>query len=236
MSSFRALVLATLAAAACHPGQRAARPGPATVGSLAGLIRAADTGDGLPDATVVVRRPGELAPLEEHPTGSGAYMIAGLPPGPYRVLVFLDQRTIGDRTVDIVAGRVTGFDLAVDPRPAMVDSDAPAPPTPPLWRFRPPGADPTVGAIEGTISEQADGTRLEGAVVTVIAPDGKLVAEAVTDESGRYRIEAIAPGDYVVSAYYTVLGRGQFEIRRNDVHLDGGDVVVVPLALETTGA
>ena len=232
MSPRRLLVVA-LGLAGCGAGARRGPP-PITVGTLAGLIRTADTGAPVGDATIVLRRPGELAPVQERTNGTGAYMIARLPPGTYQVTVYQDERTIGDEQVAFQAGKVTGLDLSVRPRLAAAES------TPvdvasgtPLWRFRPDGAPPGSAAIEGTVSEMGERTRLEGAVVTVIDGAGAVVAQAVSDGDGRYRFDAVAPGSYVVSAYYTLVGRGQFEIRRNDVVLDAGETVVVPLAIET---
>ena len=105
----------------------------------------------------------------------------------------------------------------------------------PLWRFRPTDADVHAATVEGTVTEVGERTRLEGAVITIVDPEGRLIAEAVSDQDGRYRFDEVPPGSYVVSAYYTLVGRGQFEIRRNDVVLTAGEVVVVPLAIETEG-
>jgi hypothetical protein len=60
-------------------------------------------------------------------------------------------------------------------------------------------ASPTAAAgpvVTGTISTLDGKIRLPGVVVTLIAGDGRSVGETVTDESGRYRLEAPAPGLY----------------------------------------
>jgi hypothetical protein len=103
----------------------------------------------------------------------------------------------------------------------------------PRWHYRPRGADRAAAAIEGTVSEEGARTRLGGAVINVADRAGALIASAVTDDTGRYRVDGVAPGVYVVSANYTLVGRGQFEIRRTDVDVAAGEVVVVPLELET---
>lgn len=233
---FQALALISVAGLGACAGRAYQGPPPVTVGSLAGIIRTADTGSPVGDATIVLRRPGELAPVQERTNGTGAYMIAALPPGQYDVKVYQDERTIGDEQIAIQAGKVTGLDLAVGPRLSMAEAaSVDVASGTPLWRFRPADANPGAAVIEGTVTELGERTRLEGAVVTVVDRDGRLIAEAVSDDGGRYHIEDVAPGSYAVSAYYTLVGRGQFEIRRNDVVITAGEVVVVPLAIETDG-
>ena len=41
------------------------------------------------------------------------------------------------------------------------------------------------------------------------------------------------PGTYVISAYYSVGGHGEIEVRRSDVAVAGGEAVVVPLWIES---
>ncbi len=55
---------------------------------------------------------------------------------------------------------------------------------------------------------------------------------AVTDDEGRYRFDDVEPGTYVVSAYYSIGGRAQFEIRRSDIAVAGGEAVIVPIWIE----
>lgn len=227
--------VAVVALSACG-GPQASQAPVLREGSLAGLIRAADSGAGALGATVVLRRADRLAPVEERTDGSGAFMIAGLPAGTYRVKVFVDHQTVGDQDVAIQAGRITGLDLVIGPRAVATDGDdRPVAGGPPLWRFHPPDADRRTGVVEGSISEHTERIRLEGAVVTVLDQAGAVAAQGVSDPYGRFRFEGLAPGAYVVSAYYTIIGRGQIELRRNDVVIEGGDVVVVPLWFETAG-
>ena len=229
-----AATLASLPGCGAAAGQF--QPAATRDGMLAGMIRTADTGAPVDDAIVVLRRQGELAPVQERTTGTGAYMIARLAPGRYQVKVYRDERTVGDEDVAIVAGRVTGLDLAIGPRlpePDRRSLDVAS--GTPLWRYRPTDGDAASGAIEGTVSEDAARLRLGGAVVTVADREGRLVADGVTDDEGRYRFDRVPPGVYVVSAYYTLIGRAQFEIRRGEVVVEPGVVVVVPLVLETDG-
>ena len=229
------LVTIALAVAGCG-GVHGRAPVPVAAGTLAGVIRSADTGAGVTDVVVVVQGEGARTPVQDHTDAAGAYTIAGLAPGRYHVTIARDADTLGDEQVTILPGRLTGLDLVVGPWPAATDAMTPHPTVAggaPLWRYRPTDADPRTGAVEGTVTETGQRTRLGGAVITVTDGDGRLIADAVSDDSGRYRCDDLPPGTYVVSAYYTLLGRGQFEIRRSDVTIAGGDVVVVPLAIET---
>ncbi|HVV86991.1 MAG TPA: carboxypeptidase-like regulatory domain-containing protein [Kofleriaceae bacterium] len=225
------LMLASVAVAGCvHGAPPPARP---PAGMLAGIIRDASSGAGVPDALIVVPRAGAGAPIEAHTSHTGTYAIDGLPPGSYHVTAYRDHQPIGDATVLVQAGRVSGFDLVLgNVLVARPDDPTVVPSAPPLWRFHPADADPHAATIEGTVTELGERFRLEGAVVNVADDDGNLVGYAITDEAGRYQV-SLPPGDYAVSAYYTLVGRGQFEIRRTQVEVGGGEVVEVPLEIET---
>jgi hypothetical protein len=54
----------------------------------------------------------------------------------------------------------------------------------------------------------------------------------VSDGFGRYRFEAMMPGTYSISAYYSVSGRAQIEVRRSGIEVGGAEAVVVPLWIE----
>lgn len=224
-----ALVAASLLLAACT-GLRARAshvPGP---GAIAGLVRAADTGGGIEGARVVLRRPGSLAPVHGVSDASGAYYIAGLPPARYVVTAYVAETRIGEETVDIGHDRITALDFAAGAR----DADAiqlNVPSAAPLWRYRPVGADPRSGVIEGTVADMRM-ARMPSTVISVTR-NGTVDAElVVTDDRGRYHVGGLAPGRYTVVASYSVITRAQIEVRRQ-VDVAGGEVVVVPLWLET---
>lgn len=225
------LAIVTILVTACSgTGVRVARPAPGP-GAVAGLVRSAQSGLGVQDARVVLRRPGSLAPVQGVSDATGAYYIAELPPGPYLVSAYLDQVPIGEQTVTIEHDKITGLDFAVGATPDMpIDLNAPS--MAPLWRYKPPGADPVTGAIEGTVSDTRR-ERLPGAVISIIR-DGEVAAEQTfTDDHGRFQVAGLSPGSYTVSAYYSIVMRAQMEVRRNRVRVGGGEVVVVPLWLET---
>lgn len=219
-----------LGLAACHGRLQApAAPRP---GMIAGLVRDAGTGEAIANSIIVLRRPGAIEPVRDVADGNGAYMIPSVPPGRYTVHAYVAQTLVGEREAEVRPNEITGVDFTVGH--VAIDSDLDTPGSPALWHYRPHGADPLTGAIEGTVAD-LHLARLAGAAVTVTS-SGTVTTEAtVTDDQGRFRIAELPPGRYDVSAFYDVVGRGQIEVRRSRVQIGGGDVVVVPLWLDTDG-
>jgi len=60
------------------------------------------------------------------------------------------------------------------------------------------GADATTGSITGTYVD-AHGNPIANAFVSVFTPDENSVAAAFTDDTGTYTVDALPPGDYIVS-------------------------------------
>ncbi len=221
------LVVLALVLGCSHP-----RPsGPAPRGMIAGVVRDSLSGAGIAEAVITLRRPGELAPVSERTTGDGTYMIPDLPAGTYQVTAYVAARLVGERAAEVRGGEVIGLDFAVAP-PGLDVPDPSAPGAPTLWRFRPAGADPDRGVIEGTVADALRQRRVADAVVSVTRTGTIDTVQTITDDRGRFRVE-LPPGTYEVSAYYTVLQRGQLEIKRSQVELAGGETVIVPLWLET---
>jgi hypothetical protein len=98
--------------------------------------------------------------------------------------------------------------------------------------YKPADLPATVSNIEGTVFDSGRHERVPGAVVTATRSSESLAHQTITDDQGRYRFDHVEPGTYRVSAYYSVSGRGQFEVRRTDIPLAGGEAVVVPLIIE----
>jgi Carboxypeptidase regulatory-like domain len=203
----------------------------AAKGMIAGQVRDALSGVAVADAVIVLRRPEQIEPLQEHSNGDGAFMIPELAPGLYHVTAYVQQVLIGERDAEVRPNEIIGIDFTL-PSPGAINPELNSPGAPTLWRFRHPGDDPASGTIEGTVADVARHQRLEGAVVSATVSGEMTTVQTVTDEQGRFHFDHLAPGSYDVGAYYTVIRRGQLEVRRNRVEVGGGDTVVVPLWLE----
>ncbi|HEX5725055.1 MAG TPA: TonB-dependent receptor [Longimicrobiaceae bacterium] len=73
------------------------------------------------------------------------------------------------------------------------------------------------GSIEGTVRDVVNNTPVVGARVEAVAPDGRAAASTTTDESGRYRLTGLAPGNYRV----VISGTG-FDAREVGVSVGAG--------------
>ncbi|MGH9887056.1 MAG: carboxypeptidase-like regulatory domain-containing protein, partial [bacterium] len=63
----------------------------------------------------------------------------------------------------------------------------------------------TTGAIQGTISDDANGEPLVGVTIVVTSPVLQNAQTAISDEKGFYKIAELPPGNYLVTFYYAKL-------------------------------
>lgn len=225
-------MLLILLVVACGGGQHAAsshhRP---TTGGIAGLARDKDSGD--PIAKAEIRVVGTSASRSTVSNGNGLYDIDKLLPGTYVLVAEFAGQPIEMSNIDVRAGAMTMVDLVFTlGRPDPIKVDFGNSKASEIERYRPRNGSKGVSIIEGTVSDIATKQRVAGAVVTaVINDDPHQTHQTVSDDQGRFRFEA-TPGTYVVSAYYSVGGRGQIEVRRSNIGVEGGEAVVVPLWIE----
>ncbi|MDQ3368127.1 MAG: carboxypeptidase-like regulatory domain-containing protein [Myxococcota bacterium] len=236
------LVLAVLAACASTPASSSRAR--ATTGGIAGLARDHDSGD--PVATAEVRV-GPAAPAtgpatatasaKPHVTTSsdrGLYDIQNLAPGRYAMRATFAGQPIDVTNIDVRAGEITMVDLVFTlgrPDPIVIDHSVLQGSE--IARYRPQQLTATQVLIEGTITDIGTRQRVSGAVVTAVRASSTETAQhTVSDDQGRYRFEAMPPGTYAISAYYSVGGRGQIEVRRSGIEVAGAEAVHVPLWIE----
>jgi len=212
--------------AACGSGLRAQ---PKT-GAIAGLTRDHDSGDAISKAEIRVRGTSGNEPRRTVSNENGAYDVGHLAPGRYQLTATFAGQPIDVTNIDVTAGETKYVDLVFTlgrPDPLRVDYDDQSGR---IDRYRPAKLGPAVAMIEGTVNDTSTRERVSGAVVTAVTHD--LTQQTVSDDNGRFRFDDIAPGTYSVSAYYSISGRGQIEVRRSLIDVAGAEAVVVPLWIE----
>ena len=202
-------------------------------GSIAGLARDHDSGDPIARALIQIRRPGQSRPFSTVSSDRGDYNVPHLRPGRYELLAIFAGQPVGVRNIDVRAGEATVVDLAFTlGRPDRIDLDN-ADANSAIQHYLPPNLGPTVSVIEGTITDVSTRERVPGAVVTAVTAGNPQGAEqTISDDQGRFRFDPVAPGTYTVSAYYSITGRGQVDVRRSDITVAAAQAVVVPLSIE----
>ncbi len=204
--------------AACGAGARDTRPRP-TLGTIAGLARNTATGEGL--AETDIRVDGKTTVADKH----GIYEL-DVPPGRHSLVAEFADQTVTIRNIDVVVGQATFVDIPFTlGQMEPVDIDFTRVTGTEIQYFT-----ATVPRIEGTVSDVSTRARVAGAVVTAASANDTL--QTVTDDAGRYRFDNVVAGTYAISAYYSIGGRGQIEVRRSDIAVGAGQGVLVPLFIE----
>jgi hypothetical protein len=219
---------ALLALAACAGSQRPHRP---TQGGIAGLARDHDSGDPVASADVHVRAQGQMGAQTVTTAKDGTYRLDHLPPGIYSVNAEFAGQPIDVEHVDVHAGDTAVVDLTFTlGRPDPIRHDFGNPKDGAIDHYRPPHLARSRAVIEGTINDAGTHGRVAGAVVYAVDQAGTALS-TVSDDLGRFRFDT-SPGTYAVSAYYSIGGRGQIEVRRMGIEVAGAEAVVVPLWIE----
>lgn len=230
------LALAVLAAACKTGGPRppagfGAHHKPTTA-TLTGLARDHDSGDPVAHAELHIRGAG-IDNLRATTNEKGVYSVTELEPGSYQLSAEFAGQQVEVTQIELKAGESTHVDLVFtlghpdpihitwgDPKMAEID------------RYRPTHISSQAAIIEGTVNDVGTKERVAGAVVTVTIPNhDETTEQTVSDDDGRYRFD-VKPGTYIVSAYYSIGGRAQIEVRRSDIEVAAAEAVVVPLWIE----
>ncbi len=217
-----AIVLAIAGCSVAHP-----RP---PDGAIGGLTRDRATGDPIGFTTIHLRGHGN--PITTIATREGLFGFDHLAPGRYDLDAQGGSARASIENIDVQLGQATvvdvelGFGSAVIARDFTGDAlDAE------IEQFTPANHDATTSVVEGAITDSSSRRRIAGAVITLIGNDTTL--QTVSDDYGRYRFDPVMPGTYTVSAYYSVDGHGQIEVRRSDIAVAAAHGVRVPLWVET---
>jgi hypothetical protein len=221
------VVLATCGLLACGATQTGA-PRP-TQGAIAGLVR--DRASGEPIAMAEI----QIAGRTTRSNLQGLYTLDHLPPGTYELGASFAGQPVRITNVPIDAGLATYVDITFTlgkVEPIVVDFGDPS--FGAIHRYRWLDRPADIGRIEGTVVDTTSRARVAGAVVTAVGGPRDETLQTVTDDHGRYLFDPVYPGIYAVSAYYALGGRGQIEVWRNAISVDGAEGVIVPLQIEVT--
>jgi hypothetical protein len=220
-TAVRYLVLAIAIACGASRPDTATRP---KLGHIAGLARDTTSGEIIQMAEISLT--GRTTKTNQY----GMYEFADLAPGRYTLSAKFADQPVTIRNIKVDAGMATYVDVPFtlgDSTPIDVDYGNARdgeilhfkPKTPKTW-------------IEGYVADAASRARIAGAVVSAVGGAMGSTLQEVTDEHGRYRFDNVYPGTYAVSAYYSIGGRGQIEVRRSEITVGDGEGVLVPLWIE----
>lgn len=224
--------LVVLVLAACGAAQH---PAPPKDGVIAGVARDHDSGDPVAHAELRVRVQGEMRARSATSDAQGAFTFDHLPPGRYDLSASFAGQPVAIDNIDVVAGKSAVTDVTFTlGRPDPITVDFGNPKEGEIERYHPAHHGQATGVIEGTVSDAGSHERVAGAVVTASRGHDTDALQGVTDDQGRFKFDDVAPGTYVVSAYYSIAGHAQIEQRRSDIAVAGGEGVIVPLFIELT--
>ncbi|MEO8703121.1 MAG: carboxypeptidase-like regulatory domain-containing protein [Kofleriaceae bacterium] len=218
-----------LAVTACSGTQRPPAP---TTGTIAGLARDQDSGDPIAKAEIRITTKANQS-LVAISTDRGMYDLDHLQPGMYELVATFAGQPVRVKNIEVSAGKITMVDIVFTlgrPDPIVTDyTDVKSK----IDRYHPKNLTDTVSIIEGTVNDSETHQRVSGAVVTAVAAtDVTQTQQTVSDDYGRFRFDSMPPGTYSVSAFYSISGRGQIEVRRSGIAVAGAEAVVVPLWIE----
>jgi len=91
-----------------------------------------------------------------------------------------------------------------------------------------PASAATAGTVSGVVRD-ARGTPQIGALVQLVSPDLKIIAEAFTDDQGHYAISKVLPGVYGVKATASLF----LPTLRENLRISANSRAVVNLTLDT---
>ncbi len=225
-----------LGLSACGGVSRTTTAAKPTTGGIAGLARDHDSGDPVALAEIQIRRAAPSdPPVVLRSSDRGLYELAPLSPGRYHLTAIFAGQHVEVENIDVRAGTTTSVDITFTlgrPDPVRLDyGDGKASE---IDHYRPKNLTASASIIEGTVNDLGTRERVVGAVVTAVTGDVSKTQQTISDDHGRFKFEQVPPGVYSVSAYYSVSGRGQIEVRRSGIAVEGAEAVVVPLWIEMT--
>lgn len=145
-------------------------------GSISGIVTNAQTGTPITDANVQVRivdSSGAViaAVLTDE---NGQYVVNGLAPGFYTVVVSAPNFQTNEATVQVSSNQTMDASIGLQPDP---------------------------GQITGTVVDRVGSNPIAGASVSIVNSSGNLITTVLTDSNGIFMVQGLAPDNYTVNVF-----------------------------------
>jgi hypothetical protein len=216
-----ALLAVAIVAVACGP-RRGDTARANKLGLIVGFTRDRTSGEYIAQAAI------EVGGRSAKSDANGTFQVDDIRPGRHTLTATYAGQPVTIRDIDVSAGMATYVDVTFTlGEPSAIVIDWGDPRQGEIQRFA-----TKVPHIEGTVGDADTRERIPGAVVTAAQGRDDETLQTVTDDHGRYRFDNVSPGTYAISAYYSVSGRAQIEVRRSDIKVAAGEGVLVPLWIE----
>ncbi|PFG06479.1 carboxypeptidase regulatory-like domain-containing protein [Bacillus sp. es.034] len=145
-------------------------------GSISGNVTNAQTGTPIIGANVQVRVVDSSGAVIATvlTDNEGQYVVNGLAPGVYTVVVSAPDFQTNAATVQVVSNQTVDGSLALQPDP---------------------------GGITGTVVDSPGGTPIPGASVNIVNSSGNLITTVLTDSNGLFIVDGLAPDNYTLNVF-----------------------------------
>jgi large repetitive protein len=145
-------------------------------GSLEGLVTNAQTGTPISGANIQVRVldiSGALIATVLSDS-NGQYLVTGLAPGIYTVVASASNFQTNAVSLQVVSNQTVNGDISLEPNP---------------------------GQLTGTVVNNIGGSPIVGATVNIVNSSGSIITTVLTDSSGMFMVDGLAPDNYTVNVF-----------------------------------
>ncbi|MED4452355.1 carboxypeptidase regulatory-like domain-containing protein, partial [Metabacillus fastidiosus] len=148
----------------------------ATPGSITGQITNAETGTPIIGANIEVRVLDSSGAVISTVLSdqSGKYLVNGLAPGPYTLIISSANFQTTAVSEIVTAGQTTAANISLNPSP---------------------------GSISGTVVNSQDGTPIGGASVNIINSKNALITTVLTGQDGTFIVNGLSPDQYTLTFF-----------------------------------
>lgn len=145
-------------------------------GSISGIVTNEQTGTPIIGANVQVRVQDSSGVVIATvlTDDNGQYVVNGLAPGIYTVVVSATNFQTNAATVQVTSNQTVDGSVSLQPNP---------------------------GQISGTVVDSVGSTPVPGASVNIVNSSGNLITTVLTDSNGVFMVEGLAPDNYTVNVF-----------------------------------